>query len=61
MRGTITIDVTENGDLILNARRNNPYAHRHLKLDKGEKGDLLAFVTHYREAISDERLKWKVG
>ena len=61
MLGTITIDITQAGHVILNARRNKPYAHQHKRLDRHQFGDIHAFVSHYIEAIQDESLKWDIG
>ena len=58
MLGTITIDLTQDGHIILNARRNKPYAHRRLRIEASKFGDIHKFVSHYIEAIPDESKQW---
>ena len=57
MHGTITLDLMQDGRIILNARRNSPYAHRRRIFDKGQVG-IHSFISHYIEAVADPAIRW---
>ena len=58
MKGTITLDLTDNGHINCNARRNSPYAHRRKILFADDFAKIHEFVSHYVEAISDSTKPW---
>jgi len=59
MNGTITLDMTQDGNVICNATRNEPYANSRQILSASRFGDILAFVSEYIECINDDTRPWK--
>ena len=61
MNGTITLDITQDRQVICNARRNEPYSHRRAIYKLSQFGDVLAFVSGAAEDINDPGAKWEAN